>query len=75
MDRLAKEATIAAGDELRVAHEVRAEYLLIDDYITSLWQQQYSSSLTGAAYRALEPRVSGGRFVLQLASAHQMKQR
>ena len=58
-DRMAKAATTAAGVELRAAHEVRAEYPLIDEYVTSLWQQEYSSSLTGAAYRALEPLVSG----------------
>ena len=57
-DMLAKDGTAAPEIELHVPQEVKAEYLMIDNHIKSLWQQEYSSSITGAAYRSLEPHVS-----------------
>jgi len=48
-DRLAKDGTTAAGVELQVPHEARAEYQLIDNHIMAMWQLEYSSGLTGAA--------------------------
>src|ERR1700690_4381251 len=58
MDKLAKKGAARKEIELRIPAEIKDEHPLIDAYVEDKWQLLYSSSMTGAAYRMLEPAVS-----------------
>ena len=58
MDKLAKNGAAHEAIELRIPAEIKDEHPLIDAYVEDKWQLLYNSSMTGAAYRMLEPAVS-----------------
>src|SRR6202142_3795147 len=58
VDKLAKNGAAHEVIELQMLAEIKDEYPLIDVCVEDEWQRLYSNSMTGAAYRMLEPVVS-----------------
>ena len=59
VDKIAKNgAACSSTEKLRTPHELKDELRLIDQHSLARWQAAYDAQLKGAAYRALEPKVS-----------------